>query len=209
MLANGVIPAFFPHSLATLLCLVAIAAIEGWFVRRHLHLSFATSYRHSFWANFMSTIAGIPIAWLLWVIGLIPVMAGTSLIGIDLHPGVEYTLLGTVWFGGGFSITSEWGHVGASAGWILMLVPYWLGSVWIERRTLTKLLPGCNLSELSKAVIRGNLATYGIFLVLGILQVSSSLADLPERKARFERERQEQAQPPGAVRGDQAETMID
>jgi hypothetical protein len=55
---------------------------------RGIKLRYGESYRHSLAANWMSTIAGIPLAWLLWIAGLIPVTIGLSAIGIDPHPAV-------------------------------------------------------------------------------------------------------------------------
>jgi hypothetical protein len=88
MLANVALPAFLPHGLATLVGILVIAAIEGWFLMRGIKLRYGESYRHSLAANWMSTIAGIPLAWLLWIAGLIPVTIGLSAIGIDPHPAV-------------------------------------------------------------------------------------------------------------------------
>ena len=54
MLANVALPAFMPHSLATLAGIFVIAAIEGWFLMRVLKLNYADSYRHSLdkaWRN--------------------------------------------------------------------------------------------------------------------------------------------------------------
>ena len=41
MIANIALPTFLPHSLATLIGIFVIAAIEGWFIRRFLGLTFA------------------------------------------------------------------------------------------------------------------------------------------------------------------------
>jgi hypothetical protein len=136
MLANVALPAFLPHGLATLVGILVIAAIEGWFLMRGIKLRYGESYRHSLAANWMSTIAGIPLAWLLWLAGLIPVTIGLSAIGIDPHPAVTSTLMQTAMSGG--MVPTEWMNVGSSAAWILMLIPFWFGSVWIERRTIMK-----------------------------------------------------------------------
>ena len=192
MFANVALPAFLPHSFATLIGIFLIAAIEGWFVMRVLKVSYAASYRHSLAANWRSTVAGIPLAWLLWVFGMIPVSMGLSAFGIDSHPALQSTVTQSVMFGG--LMPNEWTNVGRAGAWLLMLVPFWLGSVWIERRTIRKRLPDCDASRVSTAVIRGNLASYSLFLILGVMGLMNALEDLPNQKARFEehRERQEQ-----------------
>ena len=163
MLANVALPSFLPHSFATLIGIFAIAAIEGWFVMRILHLGYAESYRHALNANWKSTIAGIPFAWLFWIAGLIPISLGLSAIGLHAHPVVVSTAMQTAVFGG--MMPTEWMNVGSAAAWIVMLVPFWMGSVWIERRTLAKRLPACDPSQISKAVVQGNLASYSLFLI--------------------------------------------
>ena len=191
MLANVALPSFLPHSFATLVGILVIAGIEGWFVMKVLRLSYAESYRHALYANWKSTIAGIPFAWLLWVAGLIPISMGLSAVGLEAHPAVTSTAMQTAFFGG--MMPTQWMNVGSAAAWIVMLIPFWMGSVWIERRTLAKRLPDCEPSQISIAVVRGNLATYFIFLVFGAIALSSAIADLPNQKKRFKefRERQE------------------
>ena len=191
MLANVALPSFLPHSFATLIGILAIAAIEGWFVMKGLRLSYADSYRHAVIANWKSTIVGIPFAWLLWIAGLIPISMGLSAVGLESHPAVVSTVMQTAIFGG--MMPTEWMNVGSAAAWIVMLIPFWMGSVWIERRTLAKRLPDRDSSMISSAVVRGNLASYSIFLALGVISLTDAIADLPNQKQRFmqNRERQE------------------
>lgn len=184
MLANVALPAFLPHSFATLIGILVIAAIEGWFVMRALDLPFAKSYRLSIFANWMSTIAGIPLAWLLWMLGLVPVSMGVSALGLQSHPLVATSFLQTA-HSGGF-IPNEWSQVGSAVAWLILLVPFLFGSIWIERRTIAKRLPDCDRSKISKAVIRGNLVTYGGFLLIGTFALSAALAELPAQKQKFE-----------------------
>ncbi|HRX56108.1 MAG TPA: hypothetical protein P5016_16460 [Verrucomicrobiales bacterium] len=193
MLANIALPSFLPHSIATLIGIFAIAAIEGWFLMRGLRLGYAESYRHALNANWKSTIVGIPLAWLLWIAGLIPVSMGLTALGFKPHPAVVSTTMQTVFFSG--MMPTEWMNVGSAAAWLVMLIPFWMGSVWIERRTLLKRLPDGEPSKISSAIVRGNLASYGLFLLLGAIQLSTAIADLPGQRERFKeiRERQERA----------------
>jgi hypothetical protein len=191
MLANVAIPAFLPHSLATLIGIFVIAAIEGWFLMRGLKLQYTESYLHALAANWMSTIAGIPLAWLLWIIGLIPISMGLSALGLVPHAVVSSAAMQTAFSGG--MMPTEWTNIGSAVAWIVMLIPFWLGSVWIERRTIKRRLPNQEPSLISRAVVRGNLASYTIFLILGVVSLSSALADLPRQKTRHAefRERRE------------------
>ena len=139
MIANVALPSFFPHSIATLTGILVIAAIEGWFLMRCLDLKFRESYKLSLLANWKSTIAGIPLAWILWMAGLLPVTWILSAFKLRFHPALESTFLHSAIFGG--IMPTEWSRIGFAAAWILMLVPFWFGSVWIERRTILKRLP--------------------------------------------------------------------
>lgn len=188
MLANVALPSFLPHSFATLIGIFAIAAIEGWFVMKGLRLSYAESYRHALNANWKSTIAGIPLAWLLWIAGLIPISMGLSAVGLEAHPAVVSTAAQTAFFGG--MMPTEWMNLGSAAAWIVMLIPFWMGSVWIERRTLAKRLPGRDPSLISSAVVRANLASYSIFLVFGVIALTNAMSDLPNQKQRFKENRE-------------------
>ncbi len=193
MIANIALPAFFPHSLATFLGIFVIAAIEGWFLMRGLKLPYAVSYRHALAANWRSTVAGIPLAWVLWMVGLVPVAYGGAALGIQPHPAVVSTLFQTALSGG--AIPTEWTLVGSAGARLVLLVPFCMGSVWIERRTLKRRLPDGDVALLSKAVIRGNLASYSLFLILGVVALWGAMVNLPEQRARFEelREKQERS----------------
>jgi hypothetical protein len=193
MIANVALPSFLPHSFATLMGIFVIAGIEGWFVMRVLRLSYADSYRHALNANWKSTIAGIPFAWLLWTIGTIPISMGLSAIGLKAHPFVSTGAIQTVFFGG--LMPTETFYISNAAASIVMLIPFWMGSVWIERRTLAKRLPDYDFKQISKAVVRGNFASYSIFLILGTMSLATAIADLPNQKELFEklRERLESA----------------
>ena len=195
MLANVGLPAFFPHSLATLLGILVIAAIEGWFIMRQLDITFLGAYEHALVANWKSAIVGIPVAWLFWLGGLLPVTAGLEAMNIHLHPMLQSMVLQSVLFGG--ILPDEWSNVGSAAAWLLLLIPFWFGSVWIERRAIIKRLPGADAVQVSRAVVRGNLCTYTLFMIVGIAGLSSAIQDLPNRKTRFEEIRSRRLQ--GAV----------
>lgn len=181
--ANVALPSFFPHSFATLFGILIIACIEAWFLFRRLEIKPGKSYSLALEANWKSTIAGIPLAWLLWSIGLLPISMGASAAGMASHPAVQSTMLRTVWFGG--FTPNEWSQIGQAAATLIMLIPFWLGSVWIEKRSIKTSLPDHDAAEISKAVIRGNLASYSLFLLFGLYALISAISDYPAEKERF------------------------
>lgn len=188
IVANVALPAFSPHSFATALGILIIAGIEAWFLSRRLSLGFRRSYALAMAANWKSTLVGIPFAWLLWSVGLLPISIGLDALGLIDHPAARSTLLQTFWFGG--LLPDEWTKIGRAAASIVSLIPFWLGSVWIERRTIRGNLPDHDAAEISKAVIQGNLATYSLFLALGIFSLVGAFKSFPEDQKRHQ-EREE------------------
>lgn len=188
VIANVALPAFLPHSLATLLGLLVIAAIEGWFLMRATAMRYSESCWHAAHANWKSTVVGIPFAWLLWMVGMIPLNGIVTAFGLPTHPAADAMLMQTVLIGG--STPSEWLDVGSAAAWIVLLVPFYFGSVWIEKRTLVRRLPRSDPAAIAGAVVRGNLATYAIFLLLGLAGLAHAVNDLPNQRIKFERQRE-------------------
>ena len=190
MLANVAIPSFLPHSIATLIGLVIIAGIECLFLMRMAKLSFGSSYRLSLRANFNSTIIGIPVAWGLWMIGLIPISFLAAKLEVDLHPLVGEASRQSVLWGG--IMPSQWNSLGMAVGSLVVLIPFFVGSIWIERRTLIRELPELEKAKVSRGVLYGNLASYAIFVILGLLPLKEAIEDYPADKKRFEERRAQQ-----------------
>lgn len=184
ILANVALPAFFPHSLAALVGIFAIAAIEALFLKRILAANYPDCYSASLSANLQSTFVGIPLAWLLWVVGLVPVSWGLSALGLEMHPLITATTIQTAFFGG--IIPSEWTAIGSSLAWIVLLIPFLLGSIWIERKVVSKRFPDCDIRKVSEAVILGNISSYTVFFLLGVYGLVSAVGDYPRQKERFE-----------------------
>ena len=189
-LANVALPSFLPHSIMTLVGLLLIAAIEALILQRFLPLKFTQCYPHTLTANWKSTVIGIPIAWCVWVAGLVPISMGVSALGLEPHPAVASTAIHTAFFGG--VMPSGWTRVGSAAGWLVLLVPFWFGSVWIERKTLFKRLPESDRNAISKAVVWGNLASYLLFLIFGLFSLLTAVRELPLDIERFEKRQLDQ-----------------
>lgn len=183
MLANIALPGFFPHSLLTLVGLLVIAAIEGWFLRRAIPISYRAAYWHAIVANLKSTLVGIPVAWFFWLVGLLPLWWIASVVGFKPHPLIGQTL-GQTGMSGGF-VPTEWSNLAAALAWIVLLVPFWLGSMWIECKVLRERLPNADAKALISAVRKGNLTTYFLFLVLGLCALFQAIDRLPEDQREY------------------------
>ena len=115
---------------------MAIASIEAWFLFRRLEIKPGKSYSLALEANWKSTIAGNPPALLLWSIKLLPISMGAFAVGMGSHPATQSTMLRTICFEG--FTPNEWSQIGQAAAPLIMLIPFWLGSVWIEKREVPK-----------------------------------------------------------------------
>ena len=120
MLANVALPSFFPHSILTMLGVLVIAAIEGFLLSRWIRYSFVASYKLSMKANLWSTFLGIPIAWGLWLAGMLPISFLVSHFDMEIHPVVAESVRQSVLFGG--IMPSEWNAIGAAAGSLVILI---------------------------------------------------------------------------------------
>ena len=104
------------------------------------------------------------------------------LTNIALPPFLPHSFSNAV---SGGMMPTEWTDVGSAGAWIVMLILFWMDSAWIERRTLVKRLPNCEASQISTAVVRGKLASYSLFILLGVISLSTAITDLPNQKKRF------------------------
>ena len=124
MLANVALPAFIPHFIWCLLGIFFIAALEAVFLKRGLKLPYPESYWLTLSANFRSTLVGIPVAWIFWLAGAIPVTFVSGLLPFEIHPAVSTSYLHSIIVGG--MMPSEWSYVGWAAGYLISLVPFCL-----------------------------------------------------------------------------------
>jgi len=193
ILANIAIPSFFPYSVGSLVGLFAIAALEAIVLSRVIGLGYRKSYETALYANLLTTFVGIPLAWILWLLGLLPTAWGLSLLGFDLHPMVGAVAAKTVFVAGTVPV-SEWDEVAGALALILLLIPFFIGSVWVELRVISKRWPDQNRQKLRRAVLGANACSYAILLILGAYVLLAAVVRLPvarqeimEGKARLER----------------------
>ena len=196
-LANIVIPSFFPYTAGSLVGLVIIAALEAIVLSRVIGFGYWKSYGTALYANLFTTFVGIPFAWILWLLGLMPIAWGVSQLGLDIHPLVGAVTAKTVFLAGTATFT-EWDEVAAALALILLLIPFFIGSVWMELRIISKRWPGQDRQKLRKAVIVANACSYAIFLMLGAYLLFAAIVRLPEARQevmewRARLERQEKA----------------
>jgi hypothetical protein len=184
MLANVAIPTFLPFTFASVIGLVFIAAVEAFFLMRLLRETYWACYRASLVANLKSTLVGVPVAWVLWVLGMIPIAWGMSALGMKPQSLASVTLGTTICFGG--RIPNQWEAIGGALAGIILLIPFFFASVWIERRVVSKRFASHSKAQVSKAVVLGNVVSYLFFLLLVLNTLKNAIERYPEDKARVE-----------------------
>jgi hypothetical protein len=119
-------------------------------------------------ANLLSTLVGVPLAWL----AMLALEAGVAAFAFGLlpesatnAPWVQVVL---------FPLMSAW--IGGSNLWefevafLVLAVPFCVVSVLVEHRFLRRLVPHSEVGTLRRALWRGNVLTY-VLLCLGVVVV--------------------------------------
>ena len=168
--ANAGIPMLALAWPAQWLAFVPVVLIETAVIATALN----SRYREQLWpvarANLLSTLVGVPIAWL----AMLAVEAGVAAIVFGLLPesvadlpGMQIVLfpLMAAWIGG----SSSWEF---EVAFLVLSVPFCLASVYIEYRSLKGALDDGAARILRGAIWRGNILTYCLLclaVVIGLL----------------------------------------
>ena len=152
-----------------LAALVPVIILEALLIRRWLPLSYRQTFKGTAAANVVSTLAGVPLAWLMllateFAVGLPMVIAADKL---HLNPDepvlrVIFMLVSSAWIEG----------EGDSMKWIIpaciaiLLVPCFFLSVWIESKVCFGLWNNLDREAIRRGVYRSNLASYAALFIL-------------------------------------------
>jgi hypothetical protein len=150
---------------------IPIVLVEAAILAKRLAIPFRRALLASARANGISTIVGVPLAWLG--------MALLQIVGADtLGPTSDTSLarvLGAV--GGALWLYPE----GAGNGWMIptavlaLLVPTFFMSVWLEWRVLRRRLEDVDRTRVRNAVWIANVVSYSALFVLGVWLWSESI----------------------------------
>lgn len=139
------------------LALIPIVLLECEISRRQLQFSF----RRMFWpiakANLISTLVGVPVAWLVMLLPLMVVGLGYSMLpaGTNIPSSVELLV---------FPFTAAW--VGGSSPWevyvalVILTVPFCAISIFLEEGVLRKSFPDQDHSVIRSVTVRANVWSY-------------------------------------------------
>lgn len=175
--ANAGVPMLALALPGMIISLIPIIIIETWCVRCSLQIPFHRALKAMTVANLESTLIGIPLTWVVWVI----IEMAISFIGYHIGQSLNITLPAIV--GAIFAVTvgAAWlGPVESDLYWmiptamILLLFPFFYVSWLLERSMARRFLKELSTEDVNRATFKANLYSYGILgiIVLGWLTIS-------------------------------------
>ena len=146
---------------------VPVIVVEALLIRKWVQLSYKDAFIGLGKANLVSTLVGIPIAWLTMLAIEFAVLFPVSMAADKWHWKMESPIFQVI----GFVLGMAW--IGPSAtNWIvltavaLLLIPCFFASVWIERRICVHSWPAADKTKVRRGVYLSNSASYAMLFAL-------------------------------------------
>ncbi|MEE8104851.1 MAG: hypothetical protein V3T86_04885 [Planctomycetota bacterium] len=177
LLSNVMIPTVAGHVVLMLGLLIPVALVEAIVIARRHDLQVWQSFGLAMGANLKSTIIGIPLGYLFAVLGLIPSGLFTRFVPEAVQPIISVTLFHAVAYGG--KVPSELDRMGLLLGTLLVMIPYYLVTIRVERKYLEQKLED-DPSVLRSTVRIMNAITYGLLAVPVVVGAVLELVRLAE-----------------------------
>jgi hypothetical protein len=158
--ADMVLPTVAVAMPGMILILIPVVVIEGIVLKRWLDLELRSALVVALQANLASTLAGLPIAWLVTAL----IQAGVaSILPKSVASGLG-ALMSFTWIG-----NTDSGFLPTSLALLMMLAPFFLGSWFVEYLSARQLLQGVDRSRINRAVLVGNAMSYLLIAVVLIV----------------------------------------
>jgi hypothetical protein len=170
VLADMGIPMILIELPAMVCVLIPVIIIEALLVRCWVPLSYRGAFRGSALANLVSTVAGVPAAWLSMLVLQFAIGFPLFLAGEKLHWNMNSPvivvlafLMSAAWAGPSYGLPMAFIFAVSCA---VLLVPTFFVSVWLERPICFKAWPAADRESVRRAVFKANLASYGLLFLL-------------------------------------------
>ena len=154
-LANVAIPTLIPHWIFGLIALIPVIIAEALVIFWRHGDDFRACLAASAVANVRSTLLGIPLAWLLFVALSFPIAMGAEKLGGGTST-ITWIWSECLMLGARYQIAARTEFLAS----MTLLVPYYVASVLMERRTLLRRLDGLSLATLTQTSLLMNLVSY-------------------------------------------------
>jgi hypothetical protein len=148
-----------PMGFLMIVALLPIIGVEAWVLAARLGIGIGPALAVSGAANALSTIIGLPANWLVG--GIVGITAKPSLwrLGGAGKKLFGYILGNVFWLLSGKDRNIRWIMPSAQ---LLLLIPFFFLSWWIEFLVVSKTLDVAYADRISQAVFFANLASYGL-----------------------------------------------
>ena len=161
-----------------LLALGPVIVLEALLIRRWVPLSHVDAFKGITKANVLSTLAGVPLAWLIMLAAEFAVVLPVGFAADKWHWNLDAPVFKVV----GLIVSSEWiGPEGNDLKWIIpsatavLLVPCFFLSVWIESKVCIRTWKALDSEVVRRGVYRSNLASYAALFILACCWVFGRL----------------------------------
>jgi hypothetical protein len=170
MLADVGIPMIFVQWPLMIGALIPVIIVEALLIRRWVELSYRDAFIGVTKANLLSTLAVIPLAWLVMFALEMLVMLPLAMAANKWH----WHFLDSPFFQiVSFPLAVAWLGPAENAGyWLvplaaaLLLIPSFYVSVWLESKICRRAWPDIDSLVVRRGVYRANLASYVVLFIL-------------------------------------------
>ena len=163
ILANVIIPTLAGHIVVMALLLFPVVALEASVVARRHDARYETAFGMVMRANLKSTFIGIPLGYIFAFLGVIPLGLFAEYLP-EKTGGTIQLILGKALAAGG-TLPNPLDAVGRYLGIMVVMIPYYLVTLRIERKSLQKEMAFEDPASVAFTVRIMNDVTYGILLI--------------------------------------------
>jgi len=175
MLANVALPSFLGHWIVFVILLPVVAFVEAVVLARLLGIKLTEAYVTSAKANWRSTIAGLPAGWCMALAGLIP--AGVLAYFLpDAYRNPAFQIIAFTAFTSGI-IPNRFSMIAMATGCLILLVPYYIATVRVERRVVESRHPEIDPTRVAIAVRWANRLSYSLLAILVLWWLITAIAE--------------------------------
>jgi hypothetical protein len=185
LLANCALPSFIGHWIVFIILLPLVATIEAIVLSRLLRIKPIESFATSAAANWRSAIAGLPAGWCMALAGVIP----TGVLAYFLPPPYRdpaFQIIAFTALTGGL-IPTEFSMIAMAVACLILLVPYYVATVRVEKKVVAARHPGIDPKRVAKAVRCAHRLSYSLLAMFVLWWLLAAAADYQKRPEHGER----------------------
>jgi hypothetical protein len=176
--ANVGVPMIFITFPGMLLALLPVIAIESKVIHPIFRLAKIQIIKYTAISNSISTVLGIPLAWIAHTALLIGFGYTFSVLLPDINLSADSYIplalsvtLGAAWLAP-FEKNLSWMVPAAS---LFLLIPYFFASWYVEYRVFTRLIKTAEKDLCRSATLRANLVSYSFLAIVAVVWLITSI----------------------------------